>query len=83
MANRRGIFLTSVIGKVFEKTVLRTIEKEVQLGKFQNGRRKGRSTKDNLLTVMTVMDRDRELGRETTMLFADAEKYFDKLWLED
>ena len=83
MTNRRGIFLTSVVGKVFEKTVLRTIEKDIKLGRFQNGGRKGRSTKDNFLTIMAVIDRDKEMGLETTMLFADAEKCFDKLWLED
>ena len=46
MKNRRGIFLTSVIGKVFETAVLERIGKEIKLGKFQNGERKGRSTKD-------------------------------------
>ena len=35
------------------------------------------------MTVMAVLDMVKELGRETTMLFADAEKCFDKLWLED
>ena len=49
MKNRRGIFLTSVIGKVFEKAVLERIGKEIKLGKFQNGGRKGKSTKDNFI----------------------------------
>ena len=83
MKNRRGIFLTSVIGKVFEKTVLAIIRESIDLGECQNGGRKERSTKDNWLGMMAVMDRNKWLKKETCFIFADAEKCFDKLWLED
>ena len=83
MKNRRGIFLTSVIGKVFEKTVLKKVEGDIKVCKFQNGGRKERSAKDNLLSLMAVVDRNKELKNNTYVLFADAEKCFDQLWLED
>ena len=83
MKNRRGIFLTSVIGKVFEKVVLRKIEGDIKLGTFQNGGRKERSTKDNILGVMAVIDRKNYNNKETCLIFADAEKCFAKPWLED
>ena len=83
MKNRRGIFLTSVIGKVFEKVALRKIEGDIKLGTFQNGGRKERSTKDNILGVMAVIDRNKYNNKETCLILADAEKCFAKPWLED
>ena len=32
---------------------------------------------------MAVVDRNRRLEKETMVMFADAEKCFDKLWLKD
>ena len=55
----------------------------IKLGKFQNGGRKGRSTMDNFIAIIAVVDRNRRLGKETMVMFVDAEKCFDKLWLED
>ena len=69
----------SAIGKVFEKVVLRKIEGDVKLGTFQNGGSKERSTKDNILGVMEVIDRNSYYNKETCLIFADAEKCFDKL----
>ena len=81
--NRRGIFLTSIIGKVFEKTIMEEQMNRVKTSMFQNGGRKNRSTKDNWLALMAIMDKNKRLGKNTYMIFADAEKCFDKLWLED
>ena len=50
---------------------------------FQNGGRKNRSAKDNWLAMMAVIDKNKYIGRETYILFADAVKCFDKLWLDD
>ena len=77
MKNRRGIFLTSVIGKVFEKVVLRKIEADIKPGT------KERSTKDNILGVMAAIDRNNYYNKVACLVFADAEKCFDKLWLKD
>ena len=50
---------------------------------FQNGGRKNRSIKDNWIATMAILDRNKELNQNTYILFADAEKCFDRLWLED
>ena len=53
------------------------------MSECQNGGKTGRSTKDNWLAVMAILDNARYRGEECVLLFADAEKCFDKLWLED
>ena len=83
MKNRRGIFLTSIIGKVFEKVLLGKTINSIEIDRHQNGGLKERSTKDNWLAMMSVIDKNRELNKSTYVLFADAEKCFDRLWLED
>ncbi len=47
MKNRRGIFLTSVLGKLLEKVILEVIKDKLTINKHQNGGKKERSTKDN------------------------------------
>ena len=83
MKNRRGIFLTSIVGKVFEKVMMEEQRNRVRMSMYQNGGGKNRSAKDNWMAIMAIMDRNKKLGRDTYMIFADAEKCFDKLWLED
>ena len=83
MKNRRGIFLTSIVGKIFEKVMMEEQRNRVRMSMYQNGGGKNRSAKDNWMAIMAIMDRNKKLGRDTYMIFADAEKCFDKLWLED
>jgi len=65
MKNRRGIFLTSIMGKIFEKVLIKEVEEELEMDKHQNGGMKGRSTKDNWLALMNIIDLNKQLGRET------------------
>ena len=65
MKNRRGIFLTSIVGKVFEKVLLQKVTKDIKIDKHQNGGLKGRSTKDNWIALMAVIDMNRHLKRNT------------------
>ena len=83
MKNRRGIFLTNVVSKAFEKVLLEKVGPGMKITRFQNGGQKKRSTKDNWLALMAVIDRNRKLKQDTYLLCADAEKCFDRLWLED
>ena len=82
MKNRRGIFLTNILSKAMEKAMMIRIEKQIDLGRYQNGGRKERSPKDNWLAILAVIERNQSLKRDTIVLFADAIKCFDKLWLE-
>ena len=81
--NRRGLILTSIVGKFFEKVIMRENEGSVEISKYQNGGRKKRSTKDNWLALMAILDNAKRSNETCHLLFADAEKCFDNLWLED
>ena len=80
--NRRGLFLTSIVGKLFEKVIMKETEGSVEISKYQNGGRKKRSTKDNWLALMAILDNAKRSNETCHLLFTDAEKCFDKLWLE-
>mgnify|MGYP001800030716 CR=1 FL=1 len=66
--NRRGLFLTSVVGKLFEKVIMMKIEGTVKTSEYQNGGRKGRSTKDNWLAMMALIDKAKR-SRQTAPCF--------------
>ena len=83
MVNRRGLFLTNLVSKLFEKVLYCKSENRIQMPQCQNGGRKRRSAIDNLIIIMSIIDNNRRIGRKTYMVCADAEKCFDKLWLED
>jgi len=81
MKNRRGIFLTNIVSKLYEKVIMNKTKEHIKISKYQG--QEGRSIKDNWIAIMAVMDMNRRLKRDTHMLFADAVKCFDKLWLDD
>ena len=83
MGNRRGIFLTSIISKIFEKVLMEKTNKQITTSEYENGGKRGRSTKDNWLALMAILDNAKRRGESCVLLFADAEKCFDHLWLED
>ena len=83
MTSRRGIFLTNLISKVFETILQQKSEKNIKMHECQNGGQKGRSAVDNVLILMAIIDNNRRLKRKTYIIYADAEKCFDKLWLQD
>ena len=81
MENRRGLFITSVVGKLFEKVKLMDQRKiiEEKLSKFQTGGIKGKSTADNIMTLNAIIDYNNLINSETYIFFADAYKCFDIL----
>ena len=84
MNNRRGLFLTSVICKLFERTKLdkdRDII-ESKMSKFQNGGVQGKSPIDNKMILNATIDYNNFINSETYVFFADAHKCFDKLDLK-
>ena len=44
---------------------------------------KNRSTVDNIFILTAIIERNKYLGKNTYITYADAEKCFDRLWLED
>ena len=85
LENKRGIFLANILYKTFERIIIARNEAQIErmLSNHQCGARKGLSTADNLMVVSAMIERNRCLGRNTYIFFADAVKCFDKLWLKN
>ena len=85
LKNRRGIFITSVLSKVMEKILLNRNNQAIDKGitESQCGGKKKRGISDLLFTMYRLIEHNRYLGDETNIVFIDAEKCFDKLWLKD
>ena len=83
--NRRGLFLTNIISKLYEKIKLDKNGDKLDKGisKYQCGGKKGRSTIDHIMTLNAIIDYNKTINSETYILFADAYKCFDKLNLKD
>ena len=85
MKNKRGLFMTNLISKVFER-ILKNRNKDVltrKLSPMQTGGVEKRSTIDNILTVLAIMERNTYYGKETYITFADVQKCFDRMWVDD
>ena len=82
--NRRGLFMTSVVGKLFETTKSGRQKTKVERGisKFQTGGVSKRSIVDNSMVLNATIDYNNFLNSETYVFFADAYKCFDKLDLK-
>ena len=85
MENRRGLFITNTISKLYEKTKLRKVENKItnKTSKYQCGGIKGKSTVDHIMTLNAIIDYNKYLNSETYILFADAYKCFDRLNLKN
>ena len=81
---QRGIFLTNMVSKVYEK--VKKVQNERYLdnmSEMQMAGRMGYSTMDNIIIVSAIIKDNKERKKPTYLLFGDAEKCFDKLWLKD
>ena len=85
MKNQRGLFLTNVISKVVERMIYNRNQNIIRNGvsEYQCGSLKKRSMIDNLFVLQGAIDYHRFLKKDLFIAFIDAEKCFDKLWLDD
>ena len=85
MPNKRGLFLTNIISKVYERIIKKRNEGDVKksCSQWQMGGVKKRSPTDCLFITYSIIERNTYLQKPTYIFYADAEKCFDKLWLED
>ena len=85
MNNKRGLFITEIVSKVYEKVLKNrnTEHLEKYMSPFQTGGTKGRATVDNKIVLSEVIRRNRKMKIKTYIVFGDAVKCFDKLWLKD
>ena len=85
MPNKRGLFLTNNVSKVYERIVKARNDEDFRKGitQWNSGGIKDRSTMDCILLTTSVIELNKYLKRNTFLTFTDAEKCFDKLWLLD
>ena len=84
LVNFRGIFLTLVISKLFERILqerMKTNLKKVSM--YQMGSRAGKSAADNLFLLRGCMDYYKYLKHPIYITTYDFEQAFDSLWLQD
>ena len=84
LKNYRGIFLTIVISKIFEKLVKTRIEIRLcNINLLQAGSRKNRGPADNVYLFRAVLDHYKFTKKKLFITAYDFEQAFDSLWLED
>ena len=85
MKNQRGIFITNILSKFLERIIHTRNKKNLRkvISEHQNGSMEKRSIYDNLFTLQAIIDDNEDHKKDTLILFADAEKCFDRLWLND
>ena len=85
MDNKRGLFITDILSKMYER-VLKN-RNEVKISEYmsdnQTGGVKNRATADNFVILSEIIRRKKKLGKKCYLMFGDAVKCFDKLWLKD
>ena len=83
LCNHRGIFLTPIISKLFERVLYNRIYNKLNISEFQGGGRKGRGTQENLFIIRALIDNHLNNNRPLIMVLYDFKTCFDSLWLED
>ena len=80
-SNYRGISLTSIAGKVFNKLLLNRIYPFIDplLRPNQNGFRRGRSTLPQILAIRRILQECRIGNRTAALVFVDFSKAFDSI----
>eukprot|EP00794_Sanderia_malayensis_P004142 gene4142-4695_t len=85
MKNTRGLFITNVVSKLYEKVLSIRNYKYIEsyLSSYQCGGVRNRGTSDHLFTVRAMIDYYKFINKDLYIFFGDLEKCFDKLWLRD
>ena len=72
MENRRGLFLTNILSKLFERVLENVTREEIQMSQYQSGGQRKKGTCDNQIMMNAVIDQNRRLEKKTYLYFADA-----------
>ena len=84
LVNHRGIFLISVLYKIFERLIHNRIQDILEkTSKFQAGATHNRGPADNLFLLRGTMDHLVYLNKPAYITLYDFRQAFDSLWLED
>ena len=78
------IFMMNIVYKVYERVKKHQNEnKEANISSMQTAGKKNESTIDNLIIINAIIEKQRQDNKNTYILYGDAEKCFDKIWLKD
>ena len=84
LRNHRGIFLTQIIAKMYERIMIsRKKEALDSVSKLQSGSRSKRSSLDNLFLLHSCIDHAKHMNVPLYVTVYDFAQCFDALWLED
>ena len=65
------------------KYSVQNMKSQSNMSNMQTAGTKNRSTMDNIILINAIIKNQRQGHKNTHLLFADAEKCFDKLWVKD
>ena len=84
LKNHRGIFLTQIVAKLYEKILIRR-KKDImdKVTKLQAGSRTNRGPLDNLFLFQSCIDHAKYTNAPLYITVYDFAQCFDALWLED
>ena len=83
--NYRGIVLSCVVGKVFERVLdegIRAVSEEMVMKEVQGGFTKGRGCADQIFVLRSVVELRKKQGLKTVIAFLDVRKAYDTVWRE-
>ena len=85
MDNKRGLFITDMLSKIYERVMKNRNNEKIMtyISDFQMGGVKMRAPADCLLLLSEVIRLKKKAGKKCYIVFGDAVKCFDKLWLKD
>ena len=84
LVNQRGIFLTQVICKIWERLIkARTNHATSNINKLQAGSTRNKSTPDHTFVIRSCITRAIYLNCQLFLNFYDFRQCFDRLWLEE
>ena len=85
MGNKRGLFLPNNVSKVYERVVKGRNDEDFREGitEWATGGVSRRAPIDNVMMTTSVLEQNKYMKCRTYLVFTDAEKCFDKLWLKD
>jgi hypothetical protein len=80
----RGIFLTVIVSKVFERMLQNRMQPNLdKVSKLQSGSRSGRGPPDNLYLVRSCIDHHKFMNKPIYITAYDFKQAFDSLWIQD
>ncbi len=80
LTNKRGITLTSNVGKLFERVINNRLLKVLTFSEAQAGGRPERAPVDQLFILYEVLKQRKSEGKQTFCAFLDVHKAYDQAW---